>query len=220
MKTNKMVILIAFILLGLCFSACSAETRPSPSPSAQRIESPEPPPSPDHTPQVTDEQAAKLYAEALRVWEWFGYPEVIKPLAVDYDDAKEIDGYWYIRVTDNSIQTYAELESRVHSIFGSEIADRLLDNEQQFKDIDGSLYIRDTAGGSVVAKAFQSAEVLVESGQKFIYRIMYDMREDLDDGESRMGEKQDQVFELIDGAWKCTKFEYIPILDDTLLTSE
>ncbi|SFQ02905.1 hypothetical protein SAMN05216343_12128 [Oscillibacter sp. PC13] len=103
-------------------------------------------------PQPTEAEVLAAYDQAAEVYDWFDLCSLPiaggEPLEEDgtpYDPNN--DGFPYYPVEDNVLKTYADLETRVRACFSPALADSLLNNTINYRDINGRLYSIDGARG-------------------------------------------------------------------------
>ena len=114
--------LLSVLLVVLLLSGCGAAQREAPVP--------------------TTDEVAEQYTSAAILYDWFD-----KISLACTGEPVEVDGMYYREVAADGPQTYADLEKAVHAYFAPALADRLLSESQNFRDIDGQLYCAEGGRG-------------------------------------------------------------------------
>ena len=140
-----------------------------------------------------------LFMNAAQVYGWF----VSQPLDVDPEKPSP-DGKLY-QVLDERLNTMRSLEAEVKTYFSDAIAKKLLDSGV-YQEIDGYLYTG--AQDRAVNPENSETELTVEdrTDDKIIYTLTVNQVDE--GGNVTATEDLTYELELIDGAWKFTKFPY------------
>lgn len=93
--------------------------------------------------EVTETEVELAYLSAEEVYGWFNLCSL--PTT---GDSVEADGQSYRAVDHAGLTTYADLETKVRSLFVPELADQILSGSSDYQDIDGTLYCAEGARGS------------------------------------------------------------------------
>ena len=117
--------LLALSLLTGC-RGMSQTLEPDPSDEAMTLEGVEP-----------------AYREAAMVYDWFDLCSLPST-----DEGVELEGTTYYPVSYEELETYADLEEKVYSLFSPALAEEILTGSQNYRDIDGKLYTAQGARGS------------------------------------------------------------------------
>lgn len=104
------------------------------------------------SPEPKEADVLAAYTQAAEVYDWFNLyslPAVGEPVTEDgqpYDDNQ--DGIPYQAVDYPGLNTYADLDIRVRSCFSPELADEIMGEGANYRDIGGKLYTASGARGS------------------------------------------------------------------------
>ena len=110
-----------FLLCALLVSGCAAESQPG----------------------LTEDDVKAAYLSAEEVYNWFDLSSL--PTS---GEAAEVDGVSYRPVNYAGLNTYADLKAKVNSLFAPSVANALLAEGTNYRDIGGRLYTTDAARGS------------------------------------------------------------------------
>jgi hypothetical protein len=139
------------------------------------------------------------FESALQVYGWFES----QPLDVDSEKPSP-DGKKF-QVLDERLNTLRALEAEVKTYFSDAIAKKLMDSGV-YEEIDGYLYTG--AQDRAIDPDASETELTVESrtDEKIVYTLTVNHVDE--SGEVTASEDLTYELELIDGAWKFTKFPY------------
>lgn len=209
---KKLLVLILALAMVFCFSACQSAGDESESAqeenndvaeesTAEEIEEEAEAPA-DSDP--SDEDVARLFAEAREVYEWYdGFR-----YEVDNNDSYQdpSTGYLYYRLISPSVSSVKEMENRVRQYFSSEIADGLL-SYNMYIDHNGAVYrIGADRGADITRGDIISMSVTDRSDSRIVYTVVVESL-DFDSGQPNGSEKIEYILEKIGDQWLFTQFE-------------
>lgn len=128
-------------------------------------------PSSSEVPQestATTEDVAARYAEAAAVYDWF---DLCSPHCTG--EPVDIDGCSYRKVDVEGLATYADLEAKVRALFSPTLADEILSNGKNFRDVDGQLYCAESARGSHIDLAGKTITVEHPDEDHFAVELLF-----------------------------------------------
>ena len=143
--------LLAASLAGFCLLTACSLSPAEPQPEA-----------------LTTEDVKAAYEEAAEVYNWF---DRLSPPCTG--DTVEVDGLFYRQVDVEGLETYTDLEARVRSLFAPELADRLLSESQNFRDIDGKLYCAEGGRGDNIYLYTTEVEVEQASPERYDVELTF-----------------------------------------------
>jgi len=151
---------------------------------------------------LTDAEIEALYKKAIKAYGWFDMTTM--PLDTTYEEVDE-NGFVLWRVDFSGIETMANLEAYLSSIFTSEIVDELL-TDSRYREFDGILYAIGADRGGMLDRGDETHEIIRESNEKIIYRVTVDVLdiETLEDVVDTV--VYDFVLALVDGNWLFSNF--------------
>ncbi|OEF95689.1 hypothetical protein [Desulfuribacillus alkaliarsenatis] len=189
---KKGLLLIAVLVFSLAILGCNAKIQEEEPVVAPNEEKP--------AAELSIDEVQEAYYKAVEAYGWFD----MTTMPVD-STMKEIDGMIYNRVDHSSIKTYADLEEYLHSLFASDIVDRLLDPSfKRYRDIDGELYGILADRGSDIFKGDETLEIEKENDTKFVCIVEVELLDE--DFKVTDYEAHEFAYELVDGQWVFTNF--------------
>lgn len=131
--------------LAFSLAACGASNSTGSSISGQAVVS-----SP--SPEMTEEDVLAAYDQAAEVYDWFDLYSLPASGALVTEDgqpyAPNRSGTPYQKVDYDGLNSYADLDIRVRSCFSPELADKIMGDSVNYRDIGGKLYTASGARGS------------------------------------------------------------------------
>ena len=131
MKKRIVSVLLALTTAAAMLCGCEKNSAAAASAAASSADGP------------TEAAVEAAYLSAEEVYNWFDLTSLPTSGA-----AVEQGGLSYRPVDYEGLNTYADLEARVHSLFAPSVADALLKEGTNYRDIGGRLYTTDAARGS------------------------------------------------------------------------
>jgi len=154
--------------------------------------------------QPTDTEMEMLYYRAVEVYSWF---RMVSMPADSDDTVTDEDGNVYFRVVVDGINSLADLEAHMHTIFAADIVEDLMDFRHppvMYRDFDGVLFTVGGERGSDITRGGESHEIIRnirEDNLNIIYRVTVDIL-DWDNAEEVVDTViYDFVLSLVDGNW-------------------
>lgn len=205
--------LFLFPLLCAAFTACAARPDPASAPvsapasaavssavvSAAPISSAPAPGPVSSVPAVTDDQIEEAYGKAVEAYGWFD----LTTMPVEDGPGMEYDGRLYQKVRHDTIKTYAQLETYLHTLFSDDIVAGLLnrgDGLERYRDIDGELYAIPADRGTDITKGDETRRIVRESDSKAIVEVTVQLL-DPETGKAAGQEVHDFSYRYRDGKW-------------------
>lgn len=147
------------------------------------------------------------YAKAKEACFWFEVSSM--PPAenhADMNNIKEIDGQYYYKTGTENINSVAELEAYLKTLFSDEIVEKLMTmNGIQYIDIDGELWGVDASRGTNINVGNTIFSISEKTDDKIVYTANVEIINP-ESGETESVEAYDYVYEKTDDGWKWTKF--------------
>ncbi|MCL2420737.1 MAG: hypothetical protein FWD03_02665 [Defluviitaleaceae bacterium] len=152
----------------------------------------------------TDAEIEAAYLKAAEVFRWFD----MTTMPHDWEDQIEDEnGFTYVRITYDGINTLADLEAYLHNIFAPALVSDMFNLiPDRFRDFDGVLYAIGADRGGMLDRGDETHEIIRESNQRIIYRVTVDVL-DWDTLEEVIDTVvYDFVYEFVDGKWVFSHF--------------
>ena len=210
MKRTIICGVILMILLA-ALTGCSGTKPPANEAAAPGGNAGTPAAAPAETPGSnvsipTDAKVENAYLTAREAYNWFNFGT----MPTDSSDWKDAGDYRFERVVHEQIETFADLEFYLNTIFTKKFTNEILSGDHLYSDIDGKLYAVAADRGSDILKGDERAEIIRESDRKIIYRITVDV---LDEPEGSVVDTEvfDFVYAVEDGGgqWLFHNFESV-----------
>ena len=197
MKKLTTFFTLAVITL-LAFTACGNDTATETGVTEQ------PPTTLSSNQPPTDAEIEAIYQRAVEVFGWFD----MTTMPHDVEDQMEDENGWvFVRVVYDGINSLADLEAYLHSIFTPDVVSDMFNIiPNRFRDFDGALYVLGADRGGMLDRGDKIHEIIRESGQRIIYRVTVDVLdwETLDVVVDTV--TYDFVLSLVDGNWLFSNF--------------
>ncbi len=126
------------------------------------------PAEPDSPADPTEAAVLAAYDAAAEVYDWFDLCSL--PTA---GEAVTVDGITYWPVAYEGLAAYADLEARVRACFAPALADEILQNSQNYRDIGGNLYTQDGARGANIYLLDKTVEAAQVDGGRWTVTITF-----------------------------------------------
>ena len=164
--------------------------------------------------QPTDAEIEAFYNKAVEAMSWFR----MASMPADYEDTTtDEDGNIYYRVVVDGINSLADLEAHLHTIFATDIVEDLMDfrhHPVMYRDFDGVLHTVGGARGGDITRGDEVHEIIRTTrehhGYDFmVYRVIVDILggENLD--EVIDYELYDFSLSRVDGDWIFLNFNLV-----------
>ena len=220
--------LFVLLLAGLLLTGCAdkaADSTPEQKPDAEPAVSE----AVDRTEETTDEKSVlKAYEQAAKVYDWF---DLCSPDCIG--DPVEEDGNTYRQVDPKTgLNTYEDLKKQVQAWFAPELADKILKDSQNFRDIGGKLFCAEGARGSHMDLLDKTVTVTQQDPGHFTVELQFWTDSRLPDEASAQAHSEDSIrtlgystealhFDRTDAGFRFTNFCPSDALDteaDTVFT--
>jgi len=146
----------------------------------------------------------KIFYQAMEAYSWFH----LTTMPIDSTDSKEADGMTFYRVSHDTINTYADLEVYLRSLFSGNLVDELLNSRRDlYREFDGKLYGIPADRGSDITKGEYELSIDRVSNTKVKFVVEVELL-DPNDLETVTGyETHEYNLELIDNNWIFKNFD-------------
>ncbi|MCL2572753.1 MAG: IseA DL-endopeptidase inhibitor family protein [Defluviitaleaceae bacterium] len=145
-----------------------------------------------------------LYKRAVEAFGWFD----MTTMPHDGEDQMEDENGWvFVRVIYDGINSLADLEAYLHDIFTPNVVSDMFNLiPGRFRDFDGVLYVLGADRGGMSDRGNEVHEIIRESDQRIIYRVTVDVLDWETLAVTVDTVTYDFVLTLVDGNWLFNNF--------------